>query len=112
VTATELTIRLPSRATAEKGIRLWDEGRVAVGIVEPDGPSGPSYLALVRGDSNSYAVTCGPHSAWRCPCRASVVCAHLLACWRGLMLRADWPQWRPSVGARLNPELNDHEENR
>lgn len=104
----------PSQRTRDKADRLWEAGRVTVDIAEPYGPNGgPTYLALVRGESNCYAVTCGPpDGTWRCPCQSYVVCSHLLACWAGLRAdpetAADWDGvWAPSMTARL---AEDHPE--
>jgi hypothetical protein len=103
----------PSQKTRDKAARLWADGRVTVDIAEPDGPSnGPTYLALVRGESNCYAAVCGPpDGTWRCPCQSYVVCSHLMACWIGLAETVPLPQWEavwaPTVAGRLR---EDHPE--
>ena len=108
-----------SLKTRLKAGRLWADGRVTIDIYEPAGPNGgPSFMALVRGDTNGYAVTCGPDSVWRCPCQSFVTCSHLAACWIGLELTlledgrwSEWHEvWEPTVAARLAADAADNEE--
>jgi hypothetical protein len=67
---------MPRESAYTKGRRLLVEGRLFVGVADPQG-----FRARIRGDSAMYDLTF-ERGVWRCTCdhpAASTPCSHIVA---------------------------------